>query len=515
MTSPIYLYEIDHFNPDTELLSVLRFSNFGYVDNFTGISYPKLLMKNGGAIFSTYAFSQGATFGKSSIGAGQISLANINRKLDYLRTHDFREVRIFMLKDKQQALSNAVRIATHEVLASQLTWGELKLEIVDKLAKINKPPQSSTYLGNNINAFSTEGNLQIAGRVKPVLIGKVGWFEPTLVNSSSLLYIINHTAAGTPKSIKSVDGVRDNGIALSFFQNYATINAMVTAQQGGSIPAGKYATCLSAGAFCLNSMPAGAVTCSATEAISNTPTECVQRLLVDYAGFNLLDFEGNANIENVVVGKYIDSNEVMLNIVEYLLSGVNGWLIPTINNKYRFGKLRNPTGEISLASFGENKIFRSDNGGISRIPFNDVTGGIPIHKIIVKYQYFARALSAGDVAGGVSVAERQELSQEWRSVSTEDNAILAQYKKSEPLTLETGLFNQAEALSFANSQFILRSQWRDLYVVDLELGDNQLNIGDIIEIKVGGFDLHLGKKFIILGSIIDLDADKVTFYLYG
>ena len=511
----IYLLEIDHYNPVTSQLETLYVSDKGYVDPLTGRGYEKRIAKGGNAQFGTSAYSRGATLGRSTVGDGDLTLSNIDRALDGLRTHDFRAVRISVIQNQRSLLSSAIRVATLSIETVDITWSSLKITLVDRLSELNIQAQRAVFLGNNANAFSIEGNTQLQGQIKPALIGKVGWFEPPLVNSASLLYLIHHNALGVPATVNSIDGVKDSGVTIVFHQNYATIAALITAQQGGSITAGRYGTCLAEGAFCLGSIPVGAVTCQASQAASNIITAATTHLLTEYGGVAGADIENAASLPTWNVGYWINDNISLLDVAQTLCGSGGGWIVPTIEGKLRFGQLINPTSETPLATFLGTDIFKGSSGGLERIAFSDVTGGIPTYNVNVKYQRFSRALSDSEMAGSVSLAERQELAQNYRAVAANDDAIRAIYLQSEPLIIETALFEKANAVTFAAEQLLLRKLWRDLYVIDVDDSNQVYNIGDIIAIKVQGFDLASGKSFIVIGTQQDYNNRIMTYYLYG
>lgn len=506
----IYLYEIVHYNPATSAEETLRVSTQGFVDNATGTLYPKRILQAGG--FGVFAYSEGSTYGDAELQDGQIVLANLDRAYDGLRDHDFRSVTIKMIERGQQ-LSDAVTLAVCEVESAELTWQQLTLTVIDRMAALNIQAMTATYAGDNTDNYGVEGNAQLEGKIKPVLLGKVGWFEPDLVNAASLLYAINHASDGTNKAVHSVDGIKDNGVDITIAADYATITLLVDA----TIPSGQAATCLAAGVFRLNNAPAGVVTCRATEsATSNTVAQVVERFVTGYTDFGsisgLSDIDTDYDFD---AGYYLSSSETALEVTSFLMGSINGWVVPTICGGRLMGRLIDPSGETAIATFVENDIIRGGDGGLNRIPMTDQTGGIPAFKAVIEYQRFYRPLRDSEFAGSVSAADRQELAQEYRAVEASDSSIITTYQRSEPIIFQTALFDKADAQTVADDQLALRKVWRDLYIVDSPLSGVCLNVGDIVSLHVQAFGLEGGKNFQIIGVILDIGREAVTYYLYG
>jgi hypothetical protein len=512
----IFLYEIEHYNPVANAVETLRVSDIGYIEPTLGLKYPKRIKKGGSARFETFAYSRNETLGRSSVGDGSIELVNIDRQYDRLLQHDFRKVTIRRLDNAAQNISEAFIVATMEVEGVEIGWQSLRLSVVDRMLLFNRQAQFATFAGNNANAYDAQGNEAIAGSIKPVLIGKVGWFEAILVNPQSLLYIINHTKAGAPAAIQSIEGVKDRGVNLTFYSNYSTLNALIAAQQAGSIPAGNYATCLSAGAFALGSFPSGAITCAASEGATagdRSVVQCVRRLITLFSDVVSTDFENVTAVDAMASGEcgvYIDGADTLLEQCSFLLNSGAIFLTPTLGGKFRFGKLRDVSGETSIKTFKANNILQS----IERIILGDATGGLPTHKVVVNYKKYYRALSASEAGGSLSVAAKQDLSQTFRGAQAEDASVLVKYKKSEPLVIETALFNQSDAQAFANEVLAFRKQWHDMFIIEVE-DKYSYDIGDVVTLQHDAFGLNYGKKYIILGLAINLERGAIAYYLYG
>jgi hypothetical protein len=105
-----------------------------------------------------------------------------------------------------------------------------------------------------------------------------------------------------------------------------------------------------------------------------------------------------------------------------------------------------------------------------------------------------------DVAGGVTVARRALISEEWREVLSENLGIQTQFLLS-PETAEESLYSvQPNAQSEADRRQTLRGQRADLFDVVIQLNDDTetLDLGDVVGLTHSRYGLALGRKFRIL-----------------
>jgi len=520
-----FLYDIEHFNPVTDTLETLRVSTKGFIttslDTPPNTPYFKRVKANSAGNFSTFMFDQGATYGKASVGTGEIVLVNSDRNFDSLREHDFRSIVIRRARTTRGSLDDTDIIATFDVDSVIFTWTELRINIRDRLSALDVQTQTATFAGDNADSFDIEGDESLEGRIKPVLIGTAGWFEPPLVNTASLLFIINHDADGNPAPVGSIDGVKDNGVDITFDIDYPTINALVSDQQAGNIPSGHYATCLAEGAFAMNNLVSdGTITCLASEKASQsdmTAAQTVVSAITRFSDFTAADFIDVADtdaINDSVVGIYVNNEATLFDITQELVGSIGGYLVPTSVGKLKVGVLQDPSLGSPLVTFQNDLIVRKQRGGLERIAFSDESDGFPVNKVVVQYKRYDKTLSESEVAGVVTTEERQDLKREFRKVTTEDTTVLDTYQNSKVITLSTLLRDRNRAETFANEQLVLRKVWRDQWELPV-IEDTNLDLADIIEVKLDAFDMVNGKKFVILGKTFDLNRNITTYSIYG
>ena len=526
MQKYIYLYDIAHYNPDSAQLEYIRVASDKYIsrptDTPANTVYHKKIKTGGAGSFETFMFARGSTFGASAVGDGTLILSNIDREYDGLRTHDFRSVTIRRATSHLQPLADTEVIATLEVESAELTFSELRITMLDRLGALDVQLQTATFTGDNADAFDIDGNPALEGVLRPVLIGSTGWFKPLLANSQSLLYLINHDKEGNPAAIASVDGVKDNGVDITFHADYATINALVTAQQAASIPSGKYGTCLAQGAIALNNI-VGTITVKASEGATladRTAAQCTQRIITRFSDFTTSDFEGISALDtlnNAVVGAYIDGADTIVSVAQFLIGSIGGFIVPRINGKFKVGTLTDPSlSPASAKKLLESDLIKTGVNGLQRVNFSDDSGGVPTHKVVVNYARYYETLAENDVAGSVAIDERTDLGREYRAVTAEDASILTTYRLSEPITFDTALLEKAAAQARADDELALRKIWRDQWIIKVPLEDALYDISDIVTLDVDAFDMSGGKNFTVLGLKLDLNGNEsVEYYIYG
>ena len=520
-----FLYDIQHFNPVTNALETLRVSTKGFIttslDTPASTPYLKRIKANSAGDFSTFMFDRGATYGKASVGTGEIILVNADRKYDDLREHDFRRIIIRRVFDTRGSLNDEDIIATFDIDSVSFTWTELRINIRDRLSTLDTQMQTATFAGNNADSFAIEGDESLEGRVKPVLIGAAGWSEPPLGNTASLLCIVNHDANGNPAPIGSIDGVKDNGVDIAFDKDYATLNALISDQQAGQIPSGRYATCLAEGAFAMNNLVSdGTITCLASEEASQANMSAAQAVVSAVTRFSdsvVSDFVGISDtdaINDSVVGIYVDNEITLFDVTQDLVASIGGYLVPTSLGKLKLGVLQDPASNAPSATFKKDVIIRKQRGGLERITFSDESDGFPVNKVVVEYKKYSKTLTESEVAGVVTTEERQDLKREFRKVTEDDPSVLNTYKNSKSITLKTLLRERSQAVIFANEQLVLRNVWRDQWELPV-VEDTNLDLADVIEVKLDAFDMLNGKKFVILGKTFNLNRNITTYSIYG
>jgi hypothetical protein len=450
--------------------------------------------------FARAMFAPGTTGGQSTVGAGEIVLANPDGALDSLLDYgvDGRQVRIYTVPDDSTPYSSAVRWATATAQQVEVSWERVTIRLRDRLELLNVPLQTTTYAGTTISGGlnSAEGQPEdLRDRPKPLLFGEVYNVPAVLANAYDLIYQLHDGA------LASIDAVYDAGAPLLFSANHASITALRTA----TIQGGYYATCLSAGLFRIGASPFGGITADATEGATladRTAAQVARRIItrsalttgdLDLATFTALDTDNAAP-----VGIWLPDPVTVLDASNAVLGSVGGWLLPTRLGVFEAGRLEAPAAPTAATFTTEEVLERG--GGIERIASGDRGAGVPVWRVTVRYRRHYAVQGSTEVAGCVASARRAELAQEWRSVKAENGAIKTKHLLATELVVDTCLSDAADAQAEAARLLALYSVRRDRLIVpvDTDLAA-AVDLGRTVSIQVDRWGYGAGRLMTVLG----------------
>ena len=167
---------------------------------------------------------------------------------------------------------------------------KLVLTIKDKLADLDVPIQSNLYTGTG----GLEGGADLANKAKPICFGQVFNIPAVLIDSGNLIYQVHDGP------IISVDAVFDRGVALD----------KVASPPG----VGQFSQDISTGTFTLGGIPTGTITAdvkgSSFPAYEDRTGDVIERMLIEYGGLSLSDFDNAAM--NLAKGFGLISDDVSI-----------------------------------------------------------------------------------------------------------------------------------------------------------------------------------------------------------
>lgn len=222
-------------------------------------------------------FQDGKTGGASSVGYGDISLANKDGMLDSLLQYSFNG-RSIVVKEVTDAGQSVIFTGTLE--QPLFTMDTVSLMIRDRQIILDQALLTNLYAGNNVLPDGVEGVDDIKGKPKPRVYGTVANITPVLVNTAKLTYQVSD------KSVYSIV-VYDNGVNITAGADCVDVAAL----QAAIVAPGTFQTCKAAGIFRLGSSPAGQIT--ADVAATDGYEVVTDYFLVDAAKwiFQLSDFK--------------------------------------------------------------------------------------------------------------------------------------------------------------------------------------------------------------------------------
>lgn len=189
---------------------------------------------------------------------GEIVLSNADGGLGDFAYHglDGQPFRV-LAGDSDAAYSAFAEVLSGTMQQAVIDRKQVRIRLQGRDALLDRAMLRQNYLGNNVLPAGLEGNADLAGAPKPVLIGRAYGLQPVCVNTARYIYQV--TSATTSDVLVGVDKVWDAGVALTRGAAYASQAAM----EATAPAAGQYREWLAGGCFRLGSAPAGVVTCDA------------------------------------------------------------------------------------------------------------------------------------------------------------------------------------------------------------------------------------------------------------
>ena len=506
----IYLVEITAAINAAGVTQVLRFSSNGYTteptDTPPNTHYDARVINP--ATISRNMFSSGTTSGASRVGYGVVELANIDGGLDYLLPYSF-DGRSLVIKvgNDGDSFTAFTTILSGTMEQVEFTFAKATILVRDKLAILDKPLQTSLYLGNNAMPAGVEGVTDIAKKPKPLLYGQVFNIQPVMVNSSKLIYQINDGA------ITSVNGVYDRGVPLVFDADVTT-NALL---QATAPVAGKYRTCLAEGFIRLGGAATGLLSCDATQGTTAAARTVAQILKAIALKGGVLsgdivaaDVTALDVLNPSIVGVWLEGSETAISVMDAVAISVGAFYGFDSNGLFKMGRFDTPSGAASIDVDVNNIITIEHNRS------GDTDKGIPAYRVIVNYQK-NYTVQDFDLAAATLDARRNVLSQSSLTAASEDLTIKNQYALAAELTRAALLTTQGDAQTEATRVLNLYKVNRDLYTVKIALDFSEAlpDLGNVVKLTLARFSLNSGKLFKIIGIESDYSTNRATLTLWG
>ena len=506
----IYLVEIVAAMDAAGTIATLRYCSQPYTtkpsDTPTNTYYDDRIVNP--ASISRTLYSNGTTSGASRVNYGAVELSNVDGGLDYILPYSF-DGRSLVIKigNEGDAYSAFTTILNGTMEQVEFTFSKVTILARDKLAIVDMPLQTTLYAGNNTLPNGVEGVADIAKSPKPLLYGQVFNIAPIMVNSSKLTYQINDGA------IASVSAVYDKGIGLTFHSDETDVANL----EAHNPPSGKYSTCLALGYIRVGSLPAGLLTCDATQGASaaNRTVAQVLKAMALKAGvasgdISASDVTALDTANNSVIGIWIDGADSAIGAMDKVAQSIGAYFGFDAFGILRMGLFTAPAGSATLEIDIHNII------SIEHSRTSDTDKGIPAWRVNLTYQKNYN-IQDTDLAGAVTAARRSVLSIGALTKSAEDTAIKTQYTLAPTIEKESLLVDATAAQNEATRLLNLYKVNRDLYTVSiaLDLTSTLPDLNNVVNITINRFGLNSGKLFKIIGIESDYSKNRATLTLWG
>jgi hypothetical protein len=520
-TASEWLVELDaHTGAET----VTRyFSGSGYVskpdDDPANTVYDGRIA--GLSAFGVHLFGDGRTMGDASIDMADMTLSNADGALDDMRRFavDGRPFVLRRLAARRAALSSSDVVMTGTMEGIDADNGALSLLVrfYDRRRDIDVPLQTETYAGTTIAAAPTaEGSADLKDRLKPLVFGKAFNVPATVVNEFNLFLQFSASAVS---SIVLYDG----GVPLINDGDVADLAALYAATGNP----GHYRTCLAQGLAkpfgAFNGRPAYTWTADVTEgatAADRRAGAIVSRMIsrvsggaIDAASFAALDA-----LQTAELGIYIDGETTALNAAYDVLRSIGAFLVPNRLGAFTVGRLDAPG--VPVATITEPEILTASKDETIAIVSNpDTDGGLPAHKITLKYRRNWHVHGDSDLGACVNYADATRagiLKKEWREAVAEDAAVKTRHPLSRDLQIETCIVSEAAATAEVARRLTLYGVDRDVLRVAVDWRDaDAMSVNQTVTLRMSRHGYADGRAMRIIGRIDDHAAEKSILILWG
>lgn len=540
---PIYLLEIEAYNPDTLAVETKYFATRTKTtrpdDTPDEVIYWGRMV-NAGEI-NRKMFDNGGTIGAPSINAGYFELNNADGALNYLLDYGIggRSFTLKRLDDYDDYVDTAttVFVGVLRGIASVDRRKSLQLRVRDKMELLNRQILTTLYGGTTTGPGATaDGDATLLNTAKPKAFGSVLKFTPICANTFDLIYQVSDGAV-------SGINVYDGGVQLTSDGNYASLALL----QAATITAGRFATCLSGGYFRLASAPTYQIT-SDVEAASSTwagnkdlyePGPLAKAVLIS-AGISSGDID--ASFDNLMTtsgaGSYRcgylvkDTSTTIMTVVSEILGSVGAAITSTADDKFACAvlcPLPLPASSIDVIlsltlppgspvdTFTANNIGR--DASLQLFATRSEEGdGTPVWWVNQNYSPYDTTQSRGDLAGSVSDAKALDLAKAHRTTVALDSSVKTVHPLAQTLTFNSRLTNLIGVLAQAERWLKLYKERRDYVALTLSMERvdtvQVLKIADEIAIDIEAFG-YSNKSFYIVGRLDDFARRQTTLLLFG
>ncbi len=289
--------------------------------------------------------------------------------------------------------------------------------------------------------------------------------------------------------------------------------------------AGQYRVWLAGGMFRLGSSPSGQITCTpqqydtSTGMTSGRAASLMQEIAED-AGIATADISAadvtalNAATAYPDMGVWLglDDASTALQLMDYLATSVGAWYGFDRLGSLRMAQLAAPTLGAEVHTFGAHEIL-----DLHRRSSQDAGAGVPAWDVKVRYYRNWTPMRPADLAGSVSITDRQWYTQEWRNSRGLDAAVQTKHPLAWSIEYDSAGVVDAGVAIEANRRLALLKVNRALYEARVHVGPAllaTLDLGAVVRFDVDRFNLR-EKPLLITGILHDPRAQAADLTLWG
>lgn len=418
-------------------------------------------------------------------GHGETTLENSDGALDYLADYavDGRTMQL-RFDEQLQVVGTVSRLAFRE--------NEVGVILRDPLEPLRSPHPMDVYAGDNVLPDGLEGTEEdIAGEPKPQVWGRVRNAQPTLVNTSKLIYQVSSLADC------SVTAVYDRGVALVDGGAYTDIAQL----QSTAPAAGQYRHYQ--GYFRLGASPVGTVTVDAEQAAPSLGT--VAAALAVERGYTLHADDVTTLDAFGAVSVYLNTETNTLDLLDQLADSIGGYLTSPTEGELRMGEWLEPApNDNAIPPYSMSSITRSSSGAGNN--------GLPVWRVTLEYD--PNQTVQTDLAGNVPDERRARVAKEYRRVIASDSAVSNRHPLAEEITIQSRLTDRTKAQQVAERILSLLSVRRD--TVEIEARETLTPaVGGSVTPTTPRLGYSEGRPMRVTGYRLNAENQELTLQLWG
>lgn len=510
----IHLVELTGYTAATTS-TVYRYATAGYTttpgDSPANVHYEGRVLGIGSISRSMFAPGQSGVRAnpRSEVGVGVITLANVDGELDSLfdGSVSFRErkIEIYAVEDGA-AYATATLVLRAVISQAALRADTVEISIKDRLYELSSDHSTSTYGGANVLPDGVDGTAELAGKVKPLVYGKVFSVAPPCVNTSKLIYHLSDRA------LVSVDAVYDGGLEVTAGATYADQATM----ESTAPSAGQYRAWLAGGMIRLGTSPVYQITadCTADSAGNSTAAQLLNTLARSRGidDISATDVAAMDVLNSAVLGVLVDGGSTLdaMDLVARSVGAYYGFDRRGVLRMRRYS-MPDASGALPVVAMWNTQALESVPNGED----------VPTQTVRIQYARYWQPIGAGEFAGAVTEDARADLSKEWRTAEYDMPPNPNPYQRPLVAERETVLTTEADALAEAARLHGMTAGVRRTFMASgVSLDDpllTELDIDDSVELRWSRFGLGelIGTPMLVIQMDEDLIERRADLILWG
>lgn len=375
--------------------------------------------------------------------------------------------------------------------------------LTDNIGAVDGTISGAAWIGTG------EGGVELAGKPKPLVYGRVYGIEPVLIDPKNLVYQLHDGI------LSVVNTVRDGGVSLTYDGDVSDLWATTVAS-------GDFKTDLTNGLIGLGAEPTSVLECDVTGDAAggyvSTAGKVMRRIATRHGALTDPDdiatktFTAIETDAPYTLGIATGLDPILRSeLLDELAASVGGWWGFTRQGELAVGMLTAPESGTATATYTINDL--------ELYEMTELAVPVPTYEQRVGYRRQWTPLRRTDLQTSVSGSDfadaMQELTQEYRYHTSTETSIQTAHVDAWSERTPTLIASLADAQTEADRRQTLYGTFRRLYRVPLVQGIYAADVGDIVCLVLNRFGLDDGQNFTVLGWEEDGSAYKQALILWG